>query len=78
MKTAISVPNPLFEAAEALARRLGVSRSELYSRALADFVTLYSEDEIVEKLDEIYAEEDSSLDPALMRMQSSSITDEGW
>lgn len=32
MKTAISIPDPIFEAAEGFARRLGMSRSELYAR----------------------------------------------
>ncbi|MFH0908333.1 MAG: type II toxin-antitoxin system PemK/MazF family toxin [bacterium] len=36
MKTAISVPNNLFEAAEQVARRLGLTRSKLYTLALAD------------------------------------------
>jgi metal-responsive CopG/Arc/MetJ family transcriptional regulator len=35
MKTAVSIPDPLFEAADNLAGRLGISRSELYARALA-------------------------------------------
>ncbi|MEM6753148.1 MAG: ChpI protein, partial [Cyanobacteria bacterium P01_C01_bin.38] len=33
MKTAISIPDPLFEAAEQFAKRLGLSRSELYAMA---------------------------------------------
>ena len=36
MKTAISLPDPLFKSADALARRLGVSRSELFANAMAD------------------------------------------
>ena len=38
MKTAVSVPEPLFRRAEALARRLGKTRSALYSDALAEYV----------------------------------------
>ncbi|MEQ9238858.1 MAG: hypothetical protein RIG66_32775 [Coleofasciculus sp. E2-BRE-01] len=34
MKTAVSIPDPIFEAAEAMSKRLGLSRSELYARAL--------------------------------------------
>jgi len=32
MKTAVSVPNDVFRAAERAAKRLGISRSELYAR----------------------------------------------
>ena len=38
MKTAISVPDPLFRQAEREAKRLGVSRSELFTRALRDYL----------------------------------------
>ncbi|MEK7329802.1 MAG: ribbon-helix-helix protein, CopG family, partial [Candidatus Eisenbacteria bacterium] len=33
MKTAISLPDSLFRSGDALAKRLGVSRSELFARA---------------------------------------------
>ncbi len=38
MKTAVSIPNDLFAAGEALAARLGTSRSALYAAALREFV----------------------------------------
>jgi metal-responsive CopG/Arc/MetJ family transcriptional regulator len=38
LKTAISIPDNLFEAADKVARRLGISRSELYQRAIARFL----------------------------------------
>ena len=38
MKTFISVPDSLFDVAEELARRTGLTRSELYTRALAEYV----------------------------------------
>ena len=34
MKTAVSIPDAVFDAAERLAERLGLSRSELYARAI--------------------------------------------
>ena len=37
-KTAISVPDHLFEAVDALARRLRLTRSEVYARAAAEFL----------------------------------------
>jgi len=64
MKTAISVPNRVFHSAEQLAARLGVSRSELYSRALAALVDKHQDDLVTSRLNEIYGpgREDSSLD----------------
>ncbi len=46
MKAAISIPDDVFEAGERLAHRLRTSRSELYARALADFVVQHDEDMI--------------------------------
>ena len=65
MKTAISLPDPLFEAAEELASDLGVSRSELYARALAEFVEKRQAQTVREALDTVYAEEVSAPAPAL-------------
>jgi metal-responsive CopG/Arc/MetJ family transcriptional regulator len=38
MKVAVSIPDPVFVEAEALARRLKISRSKMYARAVGDFV----------------------------------------
>jgi metal-responsive CopG/Arc/MetJ family transcriptional regulator len=38
MKTAISIPDDVFKKAEKLARRLGISRSQLYSQAVEKYV----------------------------------------
>ena len=78
MKTAISLPDPLFNAADALASRLGVSRSELYATALAEFVAKHTDAEVTARLNEVYAHEDSSLDPALRGAQRESIGREEW
>ncbi|MDR3416722.1 MAG: hypothetical protein P4L83_11100 [Nevskia sp.] len=45
MKTAVSIPDEIFENAERLARRMRKSRSEVYSRALAEYVSRHSPDE---------------------------------
>lgn len=78
MKTAISIPDELFTAADALATRLGVSRSELYSTAVAEFVAKHNPSEITERLNQVYATEDSTLDPVLRRIQAISIGPEEW
>jgi metal-responsive CopG/Arc/MetJ family transcriptional regulator len=39
MKTAISIPDQVFKSAEVLASRLGISRSELYAKAIEAYVS---------------------------------------
>lgn len=78
MKTAVSIPDPVFDAAEELAAHLGMSRSELYSRALADYLEDRLERTVTRRLDQVYSNEDSTLDPALARLQSASLPREEW
>jgi predicted transcriptional regulator len=56
MKTAISVPDEVFEQADNLAKRLKMSRSQLYSRALSEYVARHAPDEVTEALDRVSAE----------------------
>lgn len=53
MKTAISVPDEIFEDAERLAARLGKSRSQLYAEAMAEYLTRHEPETITERLDEV-------------------------
>ena len=78
VKTAISIPDEVFQAAEELAVRLGVSRSELYSTAVAEYVAALRSRGVTARLNEVYASETSSLDPALERAQAGSIASEEW
>jgi metal-responsive CopG/Arc/MetJ family transcriptional regulator len=55
MKTAISIPDEIFEDAERLAKRLKSSRSELYSRAISEFVARHSTEQVTEAMDEALA-----------------------
>ena len=68
MKTAISLPDELFADAEAEAKRLGVSRSELYARAIAEFVKRRRSDDITERLNRVYSGVSSEMDPVLFQM----------
>ena len=71
MKTAISIPDRVFRSAEQLAARLGVSRSQLYSKALAALVEKHRDDLITTRLNEVYGQdrESSSLDPGIVSLQ---------
>lgn len=63
MKTAISVPDDVFEEAEKLAKRLKITRSQLYRQALADYVARHSPEAITEALDRVCAELDAEAGP---------------
>ena len=76
MKVALSIPDELFESAETLTKRLGVSRSRLYATALAEFVAKNRGRKITERLNAVYASEDSRLPPAVRRLQGRSLTRE--
>ena len=54
MKTAISIPDDVFREAERLARKMKKSRSELYSRAVREYVARYSDDTVTQALDALY------------------------
>jgi hypothetical protein len=78
MKVALSIPDDLFQSAEALGKRLGVSRSRLYATALADFVAKHHSRKVTARLDAVYAAEDSRLDRAVRRAQSRSLPPDVW
>lgn len=79
MKTAISLPDELFEAAERVAKRLGLSRSELYQRALAKYLENQIGASITAELNQVYSTQDTSrLDPVLDKLQRASLAKEDW
>lgn len=78
MKTAVSIPDSLFDSAERFARERGMSRSELYATALREYLNEHRAQWITEKLDEIYEEEPEGLDPVLSRVQDLSLPKDAW
>jgi len=63
MKIAVSVPDEVFEEAERLARRTKRSRSEVYSRALAEYVARHNPDRVTEAMDRALAEIGEPAEP---------------
>ena len=51
MKIAVSIPDDVFQEAEQIARRTKRSRSEVYSRALAEYVARHAPDRVTEAMD---------------------------
>jgi hypothetical protein len=79
MKTAISLPDELFAAADQAAKRLGLSRSQFYQRAVSSFLERHREGLVTEALNEVYgAEAPDPLDPVLTAMQRASLKREPW
>ncbi len=63
MKTAVSVPDTLFNQVDRLAQRTRRSRSEVYSAALREYVARHAPDEVTAALDAVAADVDPSADP---------------
>lgn len=78
MKTAISLPDPIFEEAEFLAQRLGMSRSELYLKALEAYLQKHNREQTFQKLNQAYSHNPSELDPVVAKMQLMSLPHEDW
>ena len=78
MKTAISLPDDLFESADDLAERLGVSRSQLYATAVAEYVAKHRNQDVTARLNEVYGEHDGRLEPEVRRAQARSVGAAEW
>ena len=78
MKLALSIPDELFESAETLSKRLGVSRSRLYATALEDFVAKHQAKKVTERLNAVYASQDSRIDRDIRRLQARAFGKNPW
>jgi metal-responsive CopG/Arc/MetJ family transcriptional regulator len=66
MKTAISLPDDLFQAAELHAKRVRKSRSQLYAEALAEYLARHAPDEVTEAMNRVVERlGESGIDPFL-------------
>jgi Ribbon-helix-helix protein, copG family. len=78
MKTAISIPDAVFEAAERLARRMKRSRSDMYSQAVAEFVARHSPDRVTEAMNEALAGIDSAPDEFTREASRRAVVRSDW
>jgi metal-responsive CopG/Arc/MetJ family transcriptional regulator len=56
MKTAVSIPDEVFQKVERLARRARRSRSEVFAAALKEYVARHAPDEVTEAMDRVCAD----------------------
>ncbi|MGI8640694.1 MAG: hypothetical protein ACR2MG_12215 [Pyrinomonadaceae bacterium] len=78
MKTAISVPNDVFELSEKLAKKLKVSRSQIFAMGVKKLGEEYDEEELIAKVNAVCDKVDTSLDPAIRQYQSRILKREKW
>jgi hypothetical protein len=80
MKTTVSIPDALHKAAERASKRMGISRTRLYTMAIERLLASERYCGVTESLNEVYKDEDSHMDPVWMAMQLASLPteDEGW
>jgi metal-responsive CopG/Arc/MetJ family transcriptional regulator len=78
METVILIPDDIYRQAEELAATLGMSRSELYATALAEFLGQQRDEYITEHLNQVYAETDSEVDAVIKQLQTVSLPVERW
>lgn len=78
MKTAISLPDDLFAAMDALAKKLGVPRSRLVAEAVAEYVAKHRTGRITERLDAVYGTEPAEVPQPIRKAQRKATTRNEW
>ena len=78
MKTAISLPDALFEQAERVAKVMEISRSQLYARALQAYLAKHDTESTTKAFDAVYENEPSEMDSVVMQLQIASLPKEEW
>jgi hypothetical protein len=78
MKTAISLPDDVFGEAEGLAAQLRISRSELYGRALKEFLARHAPNQVTQALDTLCDDLDTRPDGFVVRSARRVLGDSKW
>jgi len=78
MKTAVSIPDDIFERAETLARRAKRSRSDVYARALSEYVARHAPDSVTEAMDKALDEVNEPADKFLSKAARRTFARSAW
>ena len=78
MKAAVSIPDDVFEEADRLARELKTSRSQLYSRALREFLARHAPDQVTEAMDRVCDELGRTSDEFRRRAARTVLENTEW
>lgn len=83
MKTAISVPDEIFELSERLAKKLNVSRSKIFAMGVKKLAKEYDtveedSESITARINKVCEEADTSLDPHWKKLQTRTLPKDEW
>jgi predicted transcriptional regulator len=78
MKTAVSIPDRVFEQAERLARRTRKSRSHIFASALREYVARHSPDDVTEAMDRVCEQVGAQGDPFVARAARQTLERSEW
>ena len=78
MKTAVSIPDDVFNEAEELAKELKTSRSEIYARALAAFVGDHSSDRVTLAMNDALDTVGTTPDPSIIATAHRILREVEW
>ena len=78
MKIGISIPDEVFASADKLAGTLGLSRSELYATAVAEFLAKHRAGDVTARLNAVYAQQPSVLNKRVRRAQARTVRGSEW
>jgi metal-responsive CopG/Arc/MetJ family transcriptional regulator len=78
MKTAVSIKDTIFQNAENYSKRVKISRSQLYSDALEEYLANRNDDDLIARINAVCEEVDTSIDPHWKKVQSKIIDREKW
>jgi metal-responsive CopG/Arc/MetJ family transcriptional regulator len=78
MKTAVSIPDEVFEEADRLAKELKTSRSDLYSRALKEFLARHAPDAVTDAMNRVVADVGETSDPFVSRAARLALKRTEW
>jgi len=74
MKTAISLPDELFEAVEQIVKQSGRTRSEVYCLALREYVAKHTPDEITDSWNRVIEQVSDGADEEPFRKKAARST----
>ena len=78
MKTAVSIPDALFEAAEKQAKKEHVSRSQLYAQAMEEYLAARRRQSRKEQMREALKHIDQTPDPAWEEARRQALLRSEW
>lgn len=78
MKTAISVPQDVFQLSEKLAKKFKISRSAVFAMGIRKLAEEHDEEALIAQINKVCDEADTSLDPAIRQYQNRMLQREKW